>query len=46
MNVGVSLLWTGFAAGFVELFVLIWFGSQENEKWQRYSEIFAGISTF
>ncbi len=45
MNIGDYLLIAGFAAGFIELFVLIWFKSHEKEKWYRYSEIFAGIST-
>ncbi|MFQ6125086.1 MAG: cytochrome c biogenesis protein CcsA [Candidatus Heimdallarchaeota archaeon] len=45
MDIGVYILGAGFAAGFVELFVLVWFSSREKEKWQRFSEIFAGLST-
>ncbi|MFQ5821664.1 MAG: hypothetical protein ACE5I5_16895, partial [Candidatus Heimdallarchaeota archaeon] len=45
MTLGVYILIIGFAAGFIELFILIWFSSREKEKWQRFSKIFAGIST-
>ncbi len=45
MNIGVFLIGAGFAASFIELFILIWFSSREKEKWKRLSEILAGIST-
>ena len=46
MDIADYILIIGFIAAFGELFVLIWFSSQEKEKWHRYSEILAGISTF